>query len=244
MQPPPAPPGPRPHGAAGGVVATAVGIAALLAAAFTVLLVLVTVEWSPLASWDRTCARELHRHAVAQDGWTHTNRVLTDWVWDPWTMRALLAAAVAWLLWRGDRTAALWVAAVSVLGSVLQQGVKAAVGRERPRWPDPVDTAHYAAFPSGHALTATVGCGLLYWLALRHGVPARWRWAAALVAVVSVLGVGFTRVYLGVHWFSDVLGGWLLGGALVAVVVGWCPARGVPASAPERHRDDVGRDPQ
>lgn len=45
-------------------------------------------------------------------------------------------------------------------------------------------------------------------------------WRAALVAAgVSVLGVGVTRLYLGVHWPSDVLGGWLLGAALVAFAV-------------------------
>ncbi|MBH5333893.1 phosphatase PAP2 family protein [Streptomyces pactum] len=243
MQPPSAPSRTRPAGAVR-VRRAAAGTAALLTAVFVALLVLVAAGWQPLMDWDRECAEDLHRHAVAHDGWTRTSRVLTDWVWDPWTMRALLAAAVAWLLWRGDRSAAGWVAAAAVLGAVVQQVLKAAVGRERPWWPDPVDSAHYAAFPSGHAFTATVGCGLLYWLAVRYGVRARWRGAVAVVAVVSVLGVGFTRVYLGVHWFSDVLGGWLLGGALVAVVVAWCPAPGPVPRAPDRRRDHVGRHPQ
>ncbi|MFH8371782.1 phosphatase PAP2 family protein [Streptomyces sp. NPDC018031] len=232
MQPPPTPTGPRARGHSG----AAAGLATVLTTLFALLLVLVESEWAPLLSWDRECAAELHRRAVAHDGWTQVNRVLSDWVWDPWTMRALLAAAVGWLMWRGDRAAALWVGAAALLGTALQQGIKAAVDRARPHWPDPVDTAHYAAFPSGHALTATVGCGLLCWLVARHGAAAPWRRAAVAVAAVSVLGVGFTRVYLGVHWFSDVLGGWLLGGALVAAVAAWCPAPGAPA--PERHGDE------
>lgn len=94
--------------------------------------------------------------------------------------------------------------------------MKATVGRERPHWPDPVDSAHFAAFPSGHAMTATVTCGLLLWLVRRQDV-ARWAWRTALtVAAVSVVGVGFTRLWLGVHWSSDVLVGWLLGACLVA----------------------------
>ncbi len=57
---------------------------------------------------------------------------------------------------------------------------------------------------------------MLLWLLRLHGARPPWRWAAGAVAGVSVVGVGFTRVYLGVHWLSDVVGGWLLGGALVA----------------------------
>lgn len=128
------------------------------------LLVLVAARWSPLMSLDRTVADALHRRAVTEPGLVHVNRVLTDWLWDPWTMRALIAVAVVALWWRGARPLAGWVAATSLFSSLLQQGIKAAVGRERPQWSDPVDSAHYAAFPSGHALTAMVSCGLLLWL--------------------------------------------------------------------------------
>ncbi|MGC5345476.1 phosphatase PAP2 family protein [Streptomyces sp. DT171] len=191
-------------------------VCAFLAVALTVL---VTARWSPLMSLDRTVGDALHRRAVAEPGLVGVSRVLTDWVWDPWTMRALIAVAVI-ALWRGGaRVLALWVAVTSALAAVVQQGLKSAVGRDRPRWPDPVDSAHYAAFPSGHAMTAAVSCGLLLWLLRRHAVtPPVWR-AAAVAAAVSVAGVGATRVYLGVHWMSDVLGGWLLGAALVAFSV-------------------------
>ncbi|OXY95278.1 hypothetical protein BEH93_34150 [Streptomyces sp. 2R] len=201
-------------------------------ALFTVLLALVAAEWSPLMTLDRTVAESLHRHAVADPGLVRVNRVLTDWFWDPWTMRALIAAAVIALWWRGARLLALWVAAASLLGSLLSQGVKAAVDRERPRWPDPVDSAHFSAFPSGHAMTAVVSCGLLLWLLRLYGAgPALWAVAVA-VAVVSAIGVAVTRVYLGVHWLTDVVGGVLLGVAVVAFTV--AAYRGSPSRrAPE-----------
>ncbi|MFD9221691.1 phosphatase PAP2 family protein [Streptomyces sp. NPDC060064] len=190
---------------------------AVLAVVSVVLVVLVAVSWAPLVSFDRTVADRLHHWAVTEPGLTRVNRVLTDWVWDPWAMRALIAAAAAWLWWRGERLSALWVAVTSAVGTFVQQGLKYAVGRERPQWPDPVDSAHYAAFPSGHAMTAMVTCGLLLWLLRRHGVDGPlWHWSVA-AAVVSVAGVGLTRLYLGVHWPSDVLGGWLLGASLVAL---------------------------
>ncbi|MGW7365775.1 phosphatase PAP2 family protein [Streptomyces sp. NPDC054841] len=193
--------------------------AAVTAVLSVLLLVMVAVGWGPLLSFDRTVAAELHRSALAEPGFTQVNRVFSDWVWDPWTMRALGAAAVVLLLWRGRWLLALWVAAAGALGSALQQGLKSLVGRERPHWPQPVDSAHYAAFPSGHAMTATVVCGLLLWLLGRAGVGAWVWWAAAVLGAVSVLGVGFTRLYLGVHWFTDVVGGWLLGVCLVALTV-------------------------
>ncbi|MFD9100587.1 phosphatase PAP2 family protein [Streptomyces virginiae] len=190
-----------------------VGIGCALLGA--VLTALVVAGWQPLLAWDERVARDLHAHAVVHSGVTQSMRVLSDWVWDPWTMRALAAVACLLLWWRGDRERALRVALATVAATVVQQGLKAAVGRERPVWSDPVDSAHFAAYPSGHALTATVVCGMLLWL-----IPKKrpgWAPAAWAVAAVSVLGVGFTRLYLGVHWFSDVVAGWLLGAALVVL---------------------------
>jgi undecaprenyl-diphosphatase len=184
------------------------------------LLALVAAEWHPLISVDGDISRTTHRWAVADPDVTQICRVLTDWVWDPLTMRLLCAAVAVWLVWRRSAWwTAVWLVTASAVGTVLQQGLKAAIGRDRPVWPDPVDSAHYAAFPSGHALTATVVLGLLLWLLHRHGVgPALWRTAVTLVAV-SVVGVGLTRVWLGVHWPTDVLGGWLLGATVVALAI-------------------------
>jgi undecaprenyl-diphosphatase len=184
-----------------------------------VLLALVAAEWGPLISFDRTVADTLHDSAVRSPAITETNRILSDWVWDPWTMRVLVAVGVVWLWWHGERLLAVWTGVVSALGSAVQQVLKAAVGRDRPWWPDPVDSAHFAAFPSGHAMTAAVTCGLALWLMARFGVGRGPRTAVLAVGAVSVLGVGLTRVYLGVHWASDVLGGWLLGVCLVALAV-------------------------
>ncbi|MEV5729209.1 phosphatase PAP2 family protein [Streptomyces pharetrae] len=198
----------------------AVRAGTVLALCSVLLLALVAAEWKPLLSFDGDVSRTTHRWAVDEPGLTRACRILTDWVWDPNTMRILCGVVVVWLVWRARaRWTALWLVATVALGTALQQAMKVAVGRDRPVWPDPVDSAHYAAFPSGHAMSATLVCGLLLWLLHRRGAGrALWR-TAVTVAVVSVVGVGLTRVWLGVHWPTDVLGGWLLGAAVAALAV-------------------------
>ncbi|MEV5974156.1 phosphatase PAP2 family protein [Streptomyces sp. NPDC051921] len=214
-------------------------ISALVSGALTVLLlVLVAVGWAPLLSFDRDVAEALHRSAVAEPGFTRLNRILTDWVWDPWTMRTLALGTALLLWWRRERLA-LWVAGTSVMAWGLQVGLKDLVGRQRPRWSDPVDSAPYSAFPSGHAMAATVTCGLLLWVLALHW-RASWRgWGALTVAAgVSVAGVGWTRVYLGVHWPSDVFAGWLLGWCCVAVAI--VTYRRFGAGRPPKGETDTG----
>lgn len=199
---------------------TAVRAASALAVGSALLLVLVATGWGPLMTMDRVVARTTHSWAVEEGGLTQACRILTDWVWDPLTMRILCVGIVVWLVLRRSAWwTALWLIVTVAVTTGVQQALKSAVGRERPQWPDPVDTAHYAAYPSGHAMTATVVLGLLLWLLHHYGAgPTLFRTVLA-VAVVSVGGVGLTRVWLGVHWLTDVVAGWLLGAMVVALAV-------------------------
>ena len=113
-----------------------------LALCSALLLTLVAVEWRPLIDVDARIARTTHRWAVEDHGLTHTFRILTDWVWDPLTLRLVCAAAMVWLVWRRSAWwTALWLGATCALGTLLQQTLKALVNRPRPVWPDPVDSA-------------------------------------------------------------------------------------------------------
>ncbi|WP_237405881.1 phosphatase PAP2 family protein [Streptomyces sp. M2CJ-2] len=217
MSPPELEPPPRPPEHRHRPVALSIAVPALCS---VLLLILVGAEWRPLTGVDGDIARTTHRWAVDEPGLTQAARVLTNWVWDPWTMRLLAGAVALLLVFRyAARWTAVWLVVTCAVGTVLQQVLKAAVGRARPVWADPVDSAHYAAFPSGHAMTATIVCGLLLWLLHRRGVSRVVRVWAATVAALSVAGVGLTRVWLGVHWATDVLGGWLFGALVVAVAV-------------------------
>lgn len=93
--------------------------------------------------------------------------------------------------------------------------LKWAVGRARPPLAAAVDPE--PAFPSGHSTTAVVMTGVLL-LLLSRGWPVLRRRIAWLAAGGYAVGIGVCRLYLGVHWFSDVLGGLLLGITIVALV--------------------------
>ncbi|WP_052709077.1 phosphatase PAP2 family protein [Streptomyces sp. NRRL S-495] len=112
---------------------------------------------------------------------------------------AVLLAPVAWL----------------AAGQLLRQGLMHGFGRPRPPAADWAFTAHDFAFPSGHAFTAALSAGLLA-LAVTRARPGAARAAATAAAVFAVL-IGCTRVYLGVHWPLDVLAGWLLAAAWLAL---------------------------
>lgn len=189
--------------------------------AFAALLIaLVSAGWQPLLDLDARAARALHESALAHPGWTYTARFFTDWVWDTVTMRVLVAVVCVVLWRRGERALAFLLAVTMLAGVLVQQGLKAAVGRERPEWEEPVDAAHYAAMPSGHAMTAALACALLTWVAWNRFVRPAARWAVAGASAVSVAGVSLTRVYLGVHWVTDVVVGVVLGVAMAALAVG------------------------
>lgn len=123
----------------------------------------------------------------------------------------LLTVLAGLLLGRTLRQRALSVAACLVClaaGQAVRYGVMSWVARPRPAAQYWVTHASGWSFPSGHTTTAAITSGLLA-LAIVNRAPHGRTGYLAAVLTWGVL-VGLTRVYLGVHWFSDVLGGWLL----------------------------------
>ena len=131
----------------------------------------------------------------------------------------VIAAAAGWLAHTRDTGRRLRGAAVALAGLLLGQGVRLGiadlVGRPRPPRDDWAGSAGGAAYPSGHTTTSALVAALVCAAAARRlsGRPRHTAWCAAITWAVLV---GLTRIYLGVHWPTDVLGGWLLAAALVA----------------------------
>lgn len=104
------------------------------------------------------------------------------------------------------------------LVQLLVLGIKVTIGRERPNPPGQVVPETGFSFPSGHSTSSLVGFALLAWLVCMV-TANRTVWATAwLTAAAGAVLVGLSRIYLGVHYPSDVLGGWMLGLTWLAVV--------------------------
>ncbi len=121
---------------------------------------------------------------------------------------AVVAGLIAGRDGRQRRYAAAGALAVLLLGQGVRYGLMAAVARPRPDAVDWATTASGHSFPSGHTATSALTAGLLIWAVLTRSRLSAARFAVALLALWAV-AVGLSRVYLGVHWASDVLGGWL-----------------------------------
>jgi membrane-associated phospholipid phosphatase len=124
-----------------------------------------------------------------------------------------------------------WVPLLAVIGAdALQNAVKALVNRPRPSVTH-LEHVSSSSFPSGHATQSSAFAFAL--LALVYTAPAgRRRAASTLCAIVLVCAVGASRVYLGVHYPTDVAAGIILGGAWAAGVVRWATPQTKPAGAP------------
>jgi membrane-associated phospholipid phosphatase len=190
--------------------------AALVAVPFAVLVLQVRAD-GPIARFDVDAARDVHDWARSSDAVVWLARAATT-LGNSTVLWLAVAAGVAALLARDRVRAAVFLVATALGGTLLNQLVKTVVGRDRPLLPDPLAVGHGKSFPSGHAMNATVVYGALLVVVLTW-IPRRW-WPATIAGTgLLVLAVGGSRVVLGVHYVSDVVGGFVLGSAWLAASV-------------------------
>ncbi|MGY4922375.1 phosphatase PAP2 family protein [Streptomyces sp. 900105755] len=204
-------------------------------AAFAVLaLVVAGRHGTPLAP-DRTLLAWSLRHrtdvaVAAARGITATGTGVVPYA---------LVVAVGLVVGRTRRqrlVAALLGAGCLALGQTVRWGVMELVARPRPPQADWQTSASGYSFPSGHTTTAALAAGLVVlaiWTRAPHG---RGPWCAAVAC--WGLAVGATRVFLGVHWCTDVLGGWLFAagwlGFCACLAARWVPDAWARDGVPER----------
>jgi membrane-associated phospholipid phosphatase len=203
----------------------AAGVASLLLVPFALIAVLIVGNSGWLHRADLDVTNALHGFALDHPGCVS---LMAGWslAFDPNVWRVAALGLIVWLARRGSWPLVWWVVVTMTAGGVLGAVLKLLVGRHRPALLDPVARASGSSFPSGHALNSALGATVfvLVLLPLLRGRP-RARVGLWCTAAFIPLVTGLSRVLLGVHWASDVVAGWLLGIAVVAVTAAGFVAR-------------------
>jgi len=135
----------------------------------------------------------------------------------------VVAAVIFYLLIAGRRAVALFVFAAVAGGQVVSSLLKLGIDRPRPDLVPHLAEVYTLSFPSGHAMLSAVTYLTLGALLARMEASRALKIYVLAVAVIATLLVGISRVYLGVHWPSDVLAGWSAGAAWAMLC--WLVAR-------------------
>jgi undecaprenyl-diphosphatase len=143
-----------------------------------------------------------------------------SWLFEVW--RAIILTVLAALLvWRFiGRLEALTIVLAGII-TLFNYALKSVIDRSRPN-ADQVQILvqeYNNGFPSSHAFFTTIFLGMLAYLLFIHAKRKYQRILSIIVPVILILLVGFSRIYLGVHWTSDVIGGYLFGGFFLILLI-------------------------
>ena len=215
----------------------------LVAVPFGILLDQV-VRSGPLLDVDHGVAERVHAAVRRNAALRGAARAVTA-LGSPVVLHALGAAGTAYVFSRGRRRLAFYLAVTGLGGALLNSVVKALVARPRPVFETPLAHALGKSFPSGHAMSSTVVYGALL-LAFLPALDRSRRRVAVLGTGALVVAIAASRVALGVHFLSDVVGGVTLGVAWLCASTGafrvWRTDRGGrPAPLAEGAEPEAGR---
>ena len=157
-------------------------------------------------------------HGFATPTLTKVMRGLS-WIGSPFVLTPAVALAAGLLWWRGLKDDAVLVAAAALGGVALDEVMKLHFKRLRPEVPWAFVHEHSFSFPSGHSVLAIVMYGVIVYKT-QDKLRSKWARAALMVgAFLMVVGIGVSRVYLGVHYPSDVAGGYFVGAVWLGAVI-------------------------
>jgi membrane-associated phospholipid phosphatase len=165
------------------------------------------LHWAWLDSLDSRALEPLHNYGVRHPGWVRFWDIFCA-VLGPNFFRALGAVAIVVAALQRSLRVVFFVLASIGLSGVVATSAKALAQRPRPA--GALANAAASSFPSGHAVGVMVGVLALFTITSCLLRPP-WRAVAIATGTVVVLGIGFGRVALNVHYPSDVLAGWSLG---------------------------------
>jgi undecaprenyl-diphosphatase len=196
----------------------AIAVALLLTGIDTALTVSGAVN-----SWNQTATPQIHQ---LEKPWLNPPMIALTYLGTWQALLAITLAVAIWTIVKGRHLDPWLLFGVYVASLIVQEVTKVTVRSPRPSLilpPPPITPLETFSYVSGHSLQAMAVLGFIGVVA--WGLIER-RWIRAVLLVVVVLliaGIGFSRLYLGLHWANDVLGGYLYGVALL-LVASWLRA--------------------
>jgi membrane-associated phospholipid phosphatase len=161
-------------------------------------------DW--LVRFDYALCTSLHEHSTVTAVWIFQ---LVSVFGDASTLTAIsLISVVALMVTRYWRLVFLWTITLPGAG-ILNQLLKNTLQRQRPQLPNPWIAESGWSFPSGHAMCSLIIYGLLAYSICFFPTSRTLRLTFGLFAILLVVAIGFSRLYLGAHYFSDVMAGYL-----------------------------------
>jgi undecaprenyl-diphosphatase len=172
-----------------------------------------TGDWRSGLPWERALLLDIDRSVPRVFDWL---MLALPWIGTNLTLMPIVVAFSIWL-WRAKRRddLALHLMVVTTGSLILNAALKGAFGRPRPELWEHRGQYQWASYPSGHAI---VGVSVMFTIALMLYRERGWRWPFVVAACVLVLNL-YSRLYLGVHWPTDILGGLVLGALWLAVTL-------------------------
>lgn len=188
----------------------AVAVVVLLTAIDTALTVVGAIR-----PWDEAATRQVY---LFERPWLDLPMVALTYLGRGESLLVIAVAIALWALMKGRRLDAVLLLGAFGVAQIAQEAIKEAVHLPRPYilWPPyPLTPLYSYGYVSGHALESMVvlGFGVVVLWGLIESRRARWLVPA--LGLLLIAGVGFSRVYLGVHWVNDVVGGYLYGGLIL-----------------------------
>jgi undecaprenyl-diphosphatase len=219
---------------------------AILAGSLLTLTVLVGIGFDPLLDLDHVVAWRAYDATFGHEGRIELWQRVTDYG-APAVMRVAILLAALLLALRRRWVLSIWLVFLAVLETVVAPAAKLVLERPRPSWVEPIATLASTSYPSGHATAAATAAMAGALLARQVSASRTARVLAPVVLAVVAGAVAASRVFLGVPFLSDVVGGLLLG-ALLALSTYLAAGRlahaaGRRAESPSRLSDRAGHRP-
>lgn len=164
---------------------------------------------------DRTTSLEIRQYATSDR--TEAVRAITE-LGASWFAALVCGGILLWLCWQRRWSTAIAIGAIFGVAKVLETGLKLTFERARPSVVPHLQDAGGYSFPSGHTMTAVITYGLLA-AVLVSQLRGRARYVPPVIAAFIIAAVGFSRIYLGVHYLTDVLAGTLVAGACLILAI-------------------------